>query len=195
MDMIFEEEPVPEAASEAEADEKDPWGRTHAEFMNSEAYNSWPRNNYVDCSLENAVRNCNTWNDGITRWDKGSNNYKFGSGPTAGSVYLNLPDKMTETSSGDSTSLPMPGRFCCICGKFARVPFARCNYCGDSPSYHHGRCCPWKPPGWCTGAPSCATAWLQETGSLKTPIGSLRKHFAATVKFSGGKTWNCRFTR
>ena len=43
-------------------------------------------------------------------------------------------------------ALPMAGRFCCICGRFARVPFAECNYCGDAPSYHHGRCCPWKPP-------------------------------------------------
>ncbi len=44
-----------------------------------------------------------------------------------------------------SSGLPMPGSYCCICGKFARVPFARCSYCWDSPSYHHGRCCPWKP--------------------------------------------------
>ena len=40
----------------------------------------------------------------------------------------------------------MPGRFCCICGGYARVSFAACSYCGDSPSYHTGRCCPWKPP-------------------------------------------------
>ena len=52
----------------------------------------------------------------------------------------------TQVDAGNCVSLPMPGRFCCICGKFARVPFAKCNYCGDSPSYHHGRCCPWKPP-------------------------------------------------
>ena len=69
-------------------------------------------------------------------------------GTIADSGYLNPLDKMNEAGSGDSTSLPMPGSFCCICGKFARVPFARCNYCGDSPSYHHGL-------SWCTGAPSC----------------------------------------
>ena len=41
---------------------------------------------------------------------------------------------------------PVPGWYCCICGQFAKVPFDRCNYCGDTPSYHHGRCCPHKPP-------------------------------------------------
>ena len=44
-----------------------------------------------------------------------------------------------------TASWPMPGRFCCICGKFARLPFPTCDYCWDTPSYHHGRCCPWKP--------------------------------------------------
>ena len=44
-----------------------------------------------------------------------------------------------------AASWPMPGRFCCICGKFARLPFPTCDYCWDTPSYHHGRCCPWKP--------------------------------------------------
>ena len=31
---------------------------------------------------------------------------------------------------------------CDICHEFARVPFASCWYCSDSPCYHHGRCCP-----------------------------------------------------
>jgi hypothetical protein len=30
---------------------------------------------------------------------------------------------------------------CCICHEFARIPFARCYFCGEAPSYHHGRCC------------------------------------------------------
>ena len=30
---------------------------------------------------------------------------------------------------------------CCVCHEFARIPFRRCNFCGQSPSYHHGRCC------------------------------------------------------
>ena len=38
-----------------------------------------------------------------------------------------------------------PPNTCRICGDYARVPFARCNFCGDAPSFHHGRCCPMKP--------------------------------------------------
>ena len=34
-------------------------------------------------------------------------------------------------------------RTCNKCGTFARVPFQNCMYCGDMPSYHHGRCCPY----------------------------------------------------
>ena len=49
---------------------------------------------------------------------------------------------------------PMPGRLCCLCGEFARVPFAKCNYCGETPSYHHGRCCPHKPSGEASGGAS-----------------------------------------
>ena len=55
-------------------------------------------------------------------------------------------------NAGGCLSLPMPGRFCCICGRFARLPFAWCNHCGDTPSYHHGRCCPWRPPEESAGA-------------------------------------------
>jgi len=40
---------------------------------------------------------------------------------------------------------PMRGRFCCICGGHASVPFPSCSYCGEKPSYHHGRCCLHKP--------------------------------------------------
>ncbi len=27
---------------------------------------------------------------------------------------------------------------CVVCHEYARIPFARCNFCGDAPSYHHG---------------------------------------------------------
>jgi hypothetical protein len=30
---------------------------------------------------------------------------------------------------------------CYICHEFARIPFANCYFCGEAPSYHHGRCC------------------------------------------------------
>ena len=30
------------------------------------------------------------------------------------------------------------------CDTFARVPLQNCMYCGDMPSYHDGRCCPYK---------------------------------------------------
>ena len=37
---------------------------------------------------------------------------------------------------------PPPYSRCFICGEFARVPYRYCWFCGDSPSWHHGRCCP-----------------------------------------------------
>ena len=37
---------------------------------------------------------------------------------------------------------PPPPPRCSICGEFARVPFRYCRFCGNSPSWHHGRCCP-----------------------------------------------------
>ena len=37
---------------------------------------------------------------------------------------------------------PEPHQTCRICGGYARVPFQRCQFCGDSSSWHHGRCCP-----------------------------------------------------
>ena len=36
-------------------------------------------------------------------------------------------------------------RRCSICYDRARVPFDECWFCGQSPSWHHGRCCPDKP--------------------------------------------------
>ena len=36
---------------------------------------------------------------------------------------------------------------CEYCGKWFDgeiPPFRHCTYCLDSPSFHHGRCCPWK---------------------------------------------------
>ena len=40
---------------------------------------------------------------------------------------------------------PPADTFCMICREFGRVPYAECWYCGDSPSWHHGRCCPERP--------------------------------------------------
>ena len=35
---------------------------------------------------------------------------------------------------------------CEFCGVTSPgIPFASCWYCGDEPSWHHGRCCPRKP--------------------------------------------------
>ena len=34
--------------------------------------------------------------------------------------------------------------FCEICGKWGG-PFRQCNFCGDRPSRHHGRCCEHNP--------------------------------------------------
>ena len=31
---------------------------------------------------------------------------------------------------------------CAICQGPAQVPYDRCRHCGESPSFHHGRCCP-----------------------------------------------------
>ena len=31
---------------------------------------------------------------------------------------------------------------CSVCAQPANVPFHHCNHCGESPSFHHGRCCP-----------------------------------------------------
>ena len=52
-----------------------------------------------------------------------------------------------EDRNGDSTFavtrlLMSRSDQCDVCRNTCGVPFARCWYCGDSPSYHHGRCCP-----------------------------------------------------
>ena len=31
---------------------------------------------------------------------------------------------------------------CDVCRCYAELPFASCYFCGDTPSWHHGRCCP-----------------------------------------------------
>jgi hypothetical protein len=41
-----------------------------------------------------------------------------------------------------STNKVRPRGHCCYCGIPAFIPYADCNFCGDQPSYHHGRCCP-----------------------------------------------------
>ena len=34
---------------------------------------------------------------------------------------------------------------CSICHGWAGVPFGDCWFCGQAPSWHHGRCCPDRP--------------------------------------------------
>jgi len=51
------------------------------------------------------------------------------------------PSSSKPQAADSSDKVPLAG-FCCHCGKPAPTPFAVCNYCGDQPSHHHGRCCP-----------------------------------------------------
>ena len=55
--------------------------------------------------------------------------------------YLEL-DEPYESEPEPKRPRPNPPQTCRVCGGFARVPFAVCNFCGDRPSWHHGRCCP-----------------------------------------------------
>ena len=46
------------------------------------------------------------------------------------------------------TQTPPPKHVCEVCQRVyprETIPFRWCNYCWDSPSWHHGRCCPWNP--------------------------------------------------
>jgi hypothetical protein len=47
--------------------------------------------------------------------------------------------------SDQSASERSQSSICNLCLQYANVPFFKCNFCGDSPSFHHGRCCPEKP--------------------------------------------------
>jgi hypothetical protein len=47
--------------------------------------------------------------------------------------------------NNQSTSTGAQLSICSLCSQYADVPFFQCNFCGDSPSFHHGRCCPDKP--------------------------------------------------
>ena len=56
---------------------------------------------------------------------------------------------------------------CTICGKRSRgepnpLVFTKCWICGDSPAYHHGRCCPARV-GWASGQLACTDeqTWKQ----------------------------------
>ena len=54
-----------------------------------------------------------------------------------------LPD-----SSSSGSNNPMDRFGCDYCGWWhpnSPFPFPSCNFCGETPSYHHGRCCPLKP--------------------------------------------------
>jgi hypothetical protein len=43
------------------------------------------------------------------------------------------------------TSTVRPRGHCCYCGLAAFIPYEECKFCGEKPSYHHGRCCPNRP--------------------------------------------------
>jgi len=52
-----------------------------------------------------------------------------------------------EDRNGDSTfavTRLLTHRFnqCDVCRRSCGIPFPKCWFCGESPSYHHGRCCP-----------------------------------------------------
>ena len=36
-------------------------------------------------------------------------------------------------------------QICEYCGEHACIPHSVCDFCSNSPSYHHGRCCPYGP--------------------------------------------------
>ena len=63
----------------------------------------------------------------------------------------NMPTGNATTQCG-AASCPEPEPMdievvCEVCNRRypgERFPFARCNFCGDAPSFHHGRCCPEK---------------------------------------------------
>jgi hypothetical protein len=49
------------------------------------------------------------------------------------------------SSSNTNNNKVRPRGHCCYCGVAAFIPYAECNFCGEKPSYHHGRCCPNRP--------------------------------------------------
>ena len=66
---------------------------------------------------------------------------------------------------------------CEYCGRPSPgIPFARCNFCGARPSWHHGRCCPWRdwpPRTGCTNPKEDGLAQdglAQETGWGIQPV-------------------------
>ena len=64
---------------------------------------------------------------------------------------------------------------CEYCGRPSPgIPFARCNFCGARPSWHHGRCCPWRMREWMRGCTNPKEDGLaQEAGDqhLDAPSG------------------------
>ena len=54
------------------------------------------------------------------------------------------PQDGSLTTPPQDPTAPVP-RSCEICRQLydgETLPFEHCRYCGDTPSYHHGRCCP-----------------------------------------------------
>ena len=66
---------------------------------------------------------------------------------------------------------------CDVCECPARVPYARCIFCGNQPSYHHGRCCPENPgrPGQTEAAARARDPfWLAHHGVCLPTVSCLR---------------------
>jgi hypothetical protein len=50
-----------------------------------------------------------------------------------------------DPAHSNRTSTVRPRGHCCYCGIAAFIPYEECKFCGEKPSYHHGRCCPNRP--------------------------------------------------
>ena len=65
--------------------------------------------------------------------------------PTIEKSMFEIRDGVVYDGTGVAWSVVDNERRCSICFERARVPFDECWFCGQSPSWHHGRCCPDKP--------------------------------------------------
>ena len=80
-------------------------------------------------------------------------------------------------NGGHSGEICFNWHTCEYCGRPSPgIPFARCNFCGARPSWHHGRCCPWRewpPRTGCTNPKEDGLAQdglAQETGWGIQPV-------------------------
>ena len=59
---------------------------------------------------------------------------------------------------------------CEVCRRYAKVPFRSCQYCGATPSFNHGGCCPQKPIAECPRKPRARTLgdWMVQGPGKKS---------------------------